>query len=388
MKDVSLHILLLVGGYPTNENLARCVFNQRGAKELSKHHKVTVVFLRAWRPGLKILQRFDESTHEVIQLRLPFLPSSNKMKVKVFSKIGAVILRNLLKKIDIIHSIGANSMSLIGSNWTAKFGNKHVAQIIGSDVNSVLPVIMNQNYVKPWINNVHGISANSEALKLAFSKLYPNFEAPVEVIYRGVDTSRFKPSSKNKEKVDILFLGGLPDYKDLPFGRDTKGGLTLMKIWSSIEDKAFRSKARLLFGGPESDIKEVHDWVGSLKYKETVKLIGHLNPEEAKSCLAKSNVVILPSKEEGMPNVGVEALASGCAIIATDVGGLPELIDQGRNGYIYKLEDIDGMTKGLIDIIQNRDNLANIVDYSRNKAISLFDKSQYGYKLTELYKSL
>jgi len=381
-------VMMLVGGYPTKENPARCIFNQRGAQELTKQNDVTVVFLRLWKPGTRFVSTTKEAVHTVIQLRLPFLPTLNWMKVIMFAVIGPKIISKEIRKTDIIHSVSAHSISIIGSFWAKKFNKKHVAQIIGSDINSVMPVIRNKWYVKHWTDNVHAISANSAALKQAFNELYPSFTRQVYVIYRGVDIDLFKPSVKNADTTNFLFLGGIPEYSNLPFGRNTKGGVTLMKIWKRVEKYAAQHKCQLLFGGPSSYTQEVIDWHNQLEFPETVKLIGHINPLEVVKLITQSHAIIIPSREEGMPNVGVEALASGCAILANRVGGLPELVQPGLNGILFDADDELGWSKEIIGLMKNKSSLLKMGKTSRTVAIKQFNKAHFSEKLTEIYQSI
>ena len=84
---------------------------------------------------------------------------------------------------------------------------------------------------------------------------------------------------------------------------------------------------------------------------------GWVTPEEVIDCFSNSDILFMPSSSEGLPVVGVQALAMGLAIIASRVGGFVDIVDQGKNGFLYSQTDSEGMQSGLRELISDKETL-------------------------------
>jgi glycosyltransferase involved in cell wall biosynthesis len=183
-----------------------------------------------------------------------------------------------------------------------------------------------------------------------------------------------------------LFLGGLPDYPNLPYGPNTKGGESLMRIWKEVEKSFDREDVPILiFGGPGSDKKEVLDWRETLKFKDKVEILGNIKPSQVREYMEIISLVIIPSKEEGVPNIGFESLAMGLPILGSNVGGIPELVINDINGWILEPNDESGWIEKINDIIQNADILSEMGAKSRQIAEKEFSHYLFGKRILKLY---
>jgi glycosyltransferase involved in cell wall biosynthesis len=80
-------------------------------------------------------------------------------------------------------------------------------------------------------------------------------------------------------------------------------------------------------------------------------LPGWVTPQEVIAGFGESDILFMPSLSEGLPVVGVQALAMGLAVVASRAGGFVDLVEQGRNGYLYERDDLDGMQAGLRSLL-------------------------------------
>ncbi len=91
-----------------------------------------------------------------------------------------------------------------------------------------------------------------------------------------------------------------------------------------------------------------------LGLSETVKFLGSISQNEVAEWMRKSKCLLLSSKSEGMPNVVVEALASGIPVVATDVGDVSAVIREGVNGRVVSANTdttADELAKALNDVL-------------------------------------
>ena len=98
----------------------------------------------------------------------------------------------------------------------------------------------------------------------------------------------------------------------------------------------------------EHHLKKV---IKKLKVEDSIELLGyHPHPQEI---LEKASVFILPSISEGSPNVILEAMSVGVPVVASNVGGIPEIINTGKNGYMFNFDDLNGFSDAAVELIRN-----------------------------------
>lgn len=351
-----IKVCLMVSGFPSEDNPTHGLFNKRAAIALAPMVDLTVVQYRLWKPGRKRLQVNTENGYKLVVVCVPFIPvypntfsTFNTLLMSYFSKS---LLREMLKKTDILHVVNA-TLAFIPALWKKNGNFKLLVQSIGSDLNSEFPVIIHQPCVKWFKQAIDAATFNSKQLSDQYNKLMG--KAPVDkVIYRGVDLNVFSNDSKSgiKENTSITFLyiGGLPGYRNFKYKENTKGGHTLMNAWKQFEqgDQGERD-VKLIFAGPDS-LKSISvNWQKELKYPYKVEMPGVLNKEDLLKAYKNADVVLIPSMEEGLPNAGMEAAACKCAIIGTNVGGIPEIIIDKQTGFLIEAGD----EKGLVNAIEH-----------------------------------
>lgn len=144
---------------------------------------------------------------------------------------------------------------------------------------------------------------------------------------------------------------------------------------------------KLLFGGPQTPNELLNTWISSLKHPQLVEAIGMVDPEELKTVYARSTVVVLTSMEEGMPNVGVEAMASDCLVIGVAVREEPELIDNLDSGLIFPPRDTSALAHCLLETAGSSEKVLEMGDRSRIKVEHDFDTTNFGPAYYKFYES-
>ena len=146
----------------------------------------------------------------------------------------------------------------------------------------------------------------------------------VRVVYNGIDQERFSPAAREParqrlglEHADplILFVGNLVPVKGLE---------VLMEALGSRERTGLRFRCVCVGSGPIKD--ELLRRVSALGIESRVSLIGPRPQDELPDWYRAADLVVLPSRSEGVPNVLLEAAACGTPCVATRVGGIPEVV--------------------------------------------------------------
>jgi glycosyltransferase involved in cell wall biosynthesis len=175
----------------------------------------------------------------------------------------------------------------------------------------------------------------------------------IEVIANGIDLDLFDRA----EQIDARAKFGLPKDKPLILftGRmEKRKGIHLCpEIVETIlkkHDVAFAFAGADLFGFME---KEFLPRIRGQALRGSFHYLGKLSLSEVGSCLRQSDVYFIPSLWENCPYSCLEAMAAGRAIVASDAGGLPELIRDGENGLIAKSEDAPAFARQIERLLED-----------------------------------
>jgi glycosyltransferase involved in cell wall biosynthesis len=387
-----LRVAMVVTGFPHGAEPARGRFNLHAAQSLAHLVDLTVVFLRAWLPGRSAVRVAHYEGVRVVTIAVPRLPGDEQVNLVLYRWLGWRLLRSLLRGCDLIHSVDAAGAGIPASAWARRARVRHVAQVIGSDVNAILPRLRTRASVAGWDRILHGVACNSRALAGAFQALYPHTRN-VWTVYRGVDLERFHPTGPatgplaDRPPVRFLFLGGFTPYPALPHRANTKGGETMLAAWKAAEDSLIASGASLMVAGPRADTEFVNRWRARLRRPDQVSLSGALPPERVPALIRSADVVMVPSMEEGLPNVGVESSACARAIFGSDVGGIPEVVVHEQTGLLLPAGDVSAWQTALAEYAGRADALQRMGERARQHMEASFDRRRYAPRMLELYQA-
>ena len=120
-----------------------------------------------------------------------------------------------------------------------------------------------------------------------------------------------------------------------------------------------------------------------------VRHMGPLPHEWTMREIAEADVVVVPSRQhDALPRVGLEALACGRAIVGTTVGGIPELVDRGKNGALVPPSRASWLAARILEILDNADLRESYENHSRRLAETRFSASSCSSDLERLYGAL
>ncbi|MGB9854752.1 MAG: glycosyltransferase family 4 protein [Candidatus Bathyarchaeales archaeon] len=208
----------------------------------------------------------------------------------------------------------------------------------------------------------------------------------VEVLYNGVDLDKFKPAKTPKG--DARKSLGIPDdyFVILTVRRLVyKNGIDSLLEGARI---AVEKNPRLLFlvigNGP--DFEKVNVKIREFGLEKNFRLLGFVPDSYLLHYYEASDVFVLPSKSgEGMPLVLLEAMACGLPIVATKVGGVPEIINE-KCGKIVPPNDAQSLAEALVDF--SHKNLSSHRERIRKIAEKRHDWNRNVERLIEIYEEL
>jgi len=154
--------------------------------------------------------------------------------------------------------------------------------------------------------------------------------ARITVIPNGVDAARFVPPGPREEARRALGADAAPLVGSVGCLAARKDYGTLLEALRLLADRGLAFRAALVGDGPAREVLEAH--AAALGLTNRIRFLGER--VDVDRLLAGMDVFVLSSREEGIPNALLEAMAAGRACVATAVGGTPEVLRDGETGWL------------------------------------------------------
>lgn len=277
------------------------------------------------------------------------------------------------RKVDVINPHWAIPQGFVAVLVKFLTGKRVVLTVHGGDVFSLNGKIMLK--VKRFImKHCDEVCVNSSATKRQCESIY---DREYKIIPMGVDINIFKPSESSKELIDkyqlnsftILFVGRLAKVKGIPY---------LLEALKKLSNDNLEFKAVIAGDGPLRN--ELESFIEVNNLGEFIILPGWISRKDLKNYYATANIFVGPSLSEAQGLAFVEALACGTPAIGTDTGGIPDMIKDGVNGYLVKLESPQEIYGKLKLMIENPEITKRLKDEARE---SIADKFSWDSIISE-----
>lgn len=175
-----------------------------------------------------------------------------------------------------------------------------------------------------------------------------------------IDTTVFK----SQDKIGLRKRFGLPTDKRI-----------VLFVAQNVNDKRKGIKY----------LNEAEKWLDDIKVVALGRDIPYINKVEDMACLYSAvDAFVTPSLQDNLPNTIMEAMACGTPCIGFNVGGIPEMIDHGRNGYVARLKDARDLAEGIRYVLdpENRERLGRA---AREKVMQCYSEAAVARKYMEVY---
>lgn len=212
----------------------------------------------------------------------------------------------------------------------------------GTDLNVLAGVPSVARQVRRVAGSAFALLAVSEPLRRRFVEVTGLPDDRVRLLRNGVDLERFHPGEVAPARAAL----GLPATGTLVLG-----------VGRLERSKGFHLAAAALAGLPDARLVLVGDGAERHRLQRQapggrVILLGRLPPERVALAYRACDVLVLPSVREGWPNVVTEALASGLPVVATGVGGIPDILSEPIAGAVVPVGDVAALARALREVLQ------------------------------------
>lgn len=206
----------------------------------------------------------------------------------------------------------------------------------------------------------------------------------IEVIPTGVDLDCYRPGDRQaararwklpQDRLLVLF-GAMSPTDDA-----RKGYRELRQALDVVARSPIASEVLAVVFGNETPLSE--------DLPVPVVSLGRLQGDDALSAVYNcADVVVVPSLEDNLPNVALEAIACGAPVVAFDVCGMPDIVRNGWNGRLVKSGDPDGLGRAIVEMLQAGDSFLTIRSNARNYAEENFSLTKQANSYLRLYEEV
>ena len=191
----------------------------------------------------------------------------------------------------------------------------------------------------------------------------------ITYIHNFIDVDAF--DVKTEDKGYALYFGRLSREK---------GIINLINAFSKLE------KGTLYIAGDGPERAEVEEVIKENKLEKRVKLLGFLNKDEMKETVRKCKFVVVPSIwYENCPYSVIETLCTGKPVIGANIGGIPELVKNNKNGFIYKYDDVDALAEKMKTLFEDDKLVKKFSKQAKEIAKEQYSKENYYKKIMKIY---
>jgi glycosyltransferase involved in cell wall biosynthesis len=237
------------------------------------------------------------------------------------------------------------------------------------------PVI--RAFIRVTLEQASAVVALGDAWASRLPMIAPG--ARITAIPNAVEPGRRTLQPSTGEPVRVVFLGRIAD---------SKGAFTLLDAWAELardpELVGDLGRISVLTIAGDGEVERARRRVGGLGLEHSVEVRDWMSASDVGKLLDQSHVLVLPSRNEGQPMSVLEAMARGLCVVASDVGGLPEMIGDGC-GVLVPPDDVEKLTDALRHVIFDGDLRAQYGAAANARMAAKFDVRTVWRQLDALY---
>jgi len=219
---------------------------------------------------------------------------------------------------------------------------------------------------------------NRRFIQELYPDLYPLISHKIHTYHLGLDFADFPYQPTGRPRQKILAVGALYKYKGYEY---------LLRAAFELTCRGIDYELELLGDGTE--VHALKQLAKKLSISEKVRFTGWLRPKEVRVAMQQATIFVHPSYGIGdaVPTVIKECMALGTPVVASDMVGIPELLDEGRCGLLVQPGNPKALANAMETLLKNKALRLQFADAARRYAEKRFDLRRNGRRLADLLNS-
>lgn len=297
--------------------------------------------------------------HEVDQDNHPLLKQFPH-SLTLTAKMVEVARTHKLQIMHVHYAIPFAAAAILARQIAPELDLKVVTTLHGTDITLVGASPSFKPVTEFSIDQSDAVTAVSSYLK---DETYRQFaiSKEIDVVHNFVDPPRHHahsvpciPEKSSDRQVTLMHISNFRPLKRLG---------DVVRIFARVREKM---DARLVLVGDGPEYGRTRELVESLGLEQAVRYVGVV--DDVAPLLGAADVLLLPSETESFGLVALEAMASGVPVVASDVGGLPEVVAHGSTGFLAPVGDVDAMADYCLELLKDDATLKRFARAARKRA--------------------
>jgi glycogen(starch) synthase len=221
--------------------------------------------------------------------------------------------------------------------------------------------------LRGFLGDCRKIVAVSDFVKRYLSSSAPELAGKLEHVANCLPPPALMPSPLPLDPPTILCLGRLvPD----------KGFDVALRAFARLDESL--SGARMIMAGEGPDLHNLEKLCRNLRIDGRVEFLGRVEPRDVPALINRATMMVTPSRwQEASGGVNLEAAQMGRPVVATRVGGIPELVEHERTGLLVENENVDEMAEAISTLLRDPKRLIVMGEAGRRHALKRFSFDRY-----------
>lgn len=288
---------------------------------------------------------------------------ARKALLPVLDEVGGVFIHTMTLAPGLVDLFGRKPIVVSGD--ATPFAKREMRAAYGHGPKIPLAELAKREFYRRLFRRAAGFVAWSHWAKRSMVKDYGCREDDVAVIPPGIDLELFVPGDRDHELPRILFVGG--DF-------ERKGGDLLLRVFR----KHLRGRAELILVTRDHVAEEPG---------VTVHHNVQANSEVLRRLYATSDVFALPTRADCYALVCMEALAAGMPLVTTRVGGIPDIVLEGKTGHSVEVDDEHALAGALLRLVDDPARRREMSQAARADAVARFGANANASALFDFVRS-
>lgn len=265
------------------------------------------------------------------------------------------------------------------ANLCTRWGIPVVSTFHGSDIVVNMSDARTRSVTQKRVTHSFAVTAVSQALRQTAIARFPEIADYTFVVHNAVPPSFIDAAAKApfpaSRDLDVLFVGNLVALKGVD---------VLIRAWASVLVEA--PDARLTIAGNGPLAGELPELANSLGISHAVNFVGRQSRAELPTLYRRARILAVPSRSEALGVVILEGQLSGAAIVASDTGGIPEVVKHGETGLLVPPDNPELLARALLQLLNDADYRSTLAAAGTRQVSEFFTAEHIGGQYRELYR--